>query len=260
MVTWDPTQYGRFGDERSRPFFDLVGRIAAAEPALVVDLGCGSGELTASLAHRWPGARVIGLDSSAEMLDAGRASAWADLVELQQADLRAWEPDGRVDVLVSNATLQWVPEHNDLLARFVDWLTPGGWLAFQVPGNFTASSHRLLAELRLSDRWRDLVGEGADRHLAVLDASGYADRLLDLGCVVDTWETEYVHVLRGPDPVVEWVKGTGLRPVLTILDPDDQTEFLASYAAALRGAYPTRSDGVTLFPFRRVFAVAQRPA
>lgn len=259
---WDPLVYGHYRDQRARPFFELVARVAVAEPTTVVDLGCGSGELTAQLSHRWPGATVTGVDSSAEMLteaashrSAPQASA---RVRFELGDIRSWEPAGPVDVIVANAALQWIPEHPSLLERFVGWLTPGGWLAFQVPGNFRAPSHAILAELRLSDRWRAQVGEGADRHLHVLDPAGYVERLVGLGCRVDAWETTYVHVLSGPDPVMEWVKGTGLRPVVTALGTDDADEFLHAYAARLRSAYPPQADGTTLFPFRRIFVVAQR--
>lgn len=258
---WDPQQYLAFGDERSRPFFDLVRRIDAAAPARVLDLGCGPGQLTATLARRWPEAEVVGVDSSAEMVATARAGAVEPdgRPRFELGDLRDVEPEGPVDVLVSNATLQWLPDHVELLARFADWLAPGGWLAFQVPGNFTAPSHRLLADLRRAPRWADRVGEGADRHLAVQDPARYADVLAGLGLRVDAWETTYLHLLEGPDPVLEWVKGTGLRPVLAALSPSEAEAFSSEYAARLRAAYPPRSDGITPFPFRRVFVVAQRP-
>jgi trans-aconitate 2-methyltransferase len=256
---WDPQQYLAFGDERSRPFFDLVGRLDAVDPSRVVDLGCGPGQLTATLARRWPGADVVGVDSSAEMVRAAADATGADgRPRFEAADLREYRPDGPVDVLVSNATLQWVPEHVDLLPRFVGWLGEGGRLAFQVPGNFDAPSHRILAELRRSPRWWAQVGRDADRHLAVETPGEYARVLAGLGLRVDAWETTYLHLLRGADPVLEWVKGTGLCPVLAALGPDDTEEFLAGYGARLRDAYPSWPDGVTPFPFRRVFVVAQR--
>jgi len=256
---WDPQQYLAYGDERSRPFFDLVGRVDAAEPRRVVDLGCGPGQLTATLARRWPEAGVVGVDSSAEMVAAAAMATGADgRPRFELADLRSYRPGGPVDVFVSNATLQWVPDHVDLLPTLVDQLAEGGWLAFQVPGNFAAPSHRILAELRRSDRWAAQVGEGAERHLAVEDPAGYARALGDLGLRVDAWETTYLHLLGGPDPVLEWVKGTGLRPVLAALGPEDAEEFVAAYAERLRAAYPPWPNGVTPFPFRRVFVVAQR--
>ena len=258
---WDPEQYLVFGDERGRPFVDLVRRIDVESPRHVVDLGCGPGNLTALLAQRWPDATVTGIDSSAEMIEAAGALEQSGRLGFELADLRSWAPAGPLDVVVSNATLQWVPDHLALLDRFVGWLAPGGCLAFQVPGNFRAPSHRLLAQVRRQPRWAAKVGEGADRHLAVEDPAGYAATLLDARTPlrVDAWETTYLHLLSGPDPVLEWVKGTGLRPILARLDDDDRAAFLEEYGALLREAYPSRPDGFTPFPFRRVFVVAHRP-
>lgn len=261
MTSWDPSQYLAFSDERSRPFFDLVARIGAPADAVgaVVDLGCGPGGLTATLAQRWPAASVTGVDSSADMLaQAAKLDDAGGRLAFVQADLSEWAPGGPLDVIVSNAALQWVPGHQELLARFVSWLQPGGWLAFQVPGNFRSPSHALLADLRRSARWAGQVGEGADRHLAVEDPAGYAERLVGLGCRADAWETTYLHLLDGPDPVLEWVKGTGLRPVLDRLEGADREAFLAEYGAALRTAYPAWPSGLTPLPFRRIFVVAQR--
>lgn len=253
---WDPVQYGRFGDERGRPFFDLVGRIKAREPASVVDLGCGSGELTATLAERWPGAVVHGVDSSPDMLAAARHHAIPGRLSFACCDLRDWAPERPVDVLVANAVLQWVPGHLDLLPALVDRLAAGGWLAFQVPGNFRSPSHVILAYLVRSARWRERL-EGA-RQPASLEPTDYLERLAGCGCEVDAWETTYLHVLHGPDPVVEWVKGTALRPLLAALGADEDREaFLTDYAERLRVPYPSRPFG-TVLPFRRVFVVARR--
>ena len=259
---WDPRQYLAYADERSRPFFDLVSRIGAPPDAVasVVDLGCGPGQLTAQLTQLWPQAAIVGVDSSPAMITAAGPLASGGRLRFEQADLRHWHPDEAIDVIVSNATLQWIPEHRDLLGRFLSWLRPGGWLAFQVPGNFQAPSHRLLAELRLSPRWFDAVGVDAVDHLAVDDPAGYAELVGDLGCTVDAWETTYLHLLRGPDPVVEWVKGTALRPVLAALTDLEAAAFLGEYATALRAAYPANSRGITSFPFRRIFVVAHLAA
>lgn len=253
---WDAEQYDRFADDRFRPLTDLVARVGAERPGYVVDLGCGTGAATASLAERWPEARVEGVDDSAEMLAEAARHALPGRLDFTLGDLAEWVPDERVDVLVSNAALQWVPTHRELLPRFVGWLAPGGWLAFQVPGNYRAPAHRLLAELRQSPRWRDQVGDGADRHLAVDDPGDYLALLAGLGCRVDAWETTYLHVLQGDDPVLEWIKGTGLRPVLDVLDEPDRAEFLAEYGALLRKAFPKQPWG-TVLEFRRVFVVAQ---
>ena len=252
---WDPERYLTYADERGRPFLELLARVPATEVDRVVDLGCGPGNLTRLLQERWPAADVLGLDSSAEMVEAAREQATAGL-RFEVADLRGWSADPRVDVLISNATLQWVPDHLDLLPHLVEQVVPGGWLAFQVPGNFGEPSHVLLHELAAEDRFREHV-DGVARP----DAHGpatYLEALLDLGCTVDAWETTYLHVLRGEDPVFTWVSGTGARPVLQALPDDLRAELEAEYKRLLRDAYPPGPHG-TVLPFRRVFVVAQVP-
>jgi trans-aconitate 2-methyltransferase len=255
---WDPAQYLRFGDERSRPFFDLTGRIRAAKPRLVVDLGCGPGQLTAALASRWPDAWVRGIDSSAEMIAAAERlpRGGSGRLTFARGDVRDWQPDEPVDVIVSNAVLQWVPGHEQLLVPWVDTLVPGGWLAFQVPGNLDQPIHALVREMAASDPWRALLAD-VPLNLQAAGPAEYLDLLSRAGCSVDAWETTYSHVLRGEDPVVEWYKGTGLRPVLGALEPARATEFLAEYGARARVIYPPKPYG-TILPFRRVFVVARR--
>ena len=227
---WDPAQYLNFADERSRPFFDLAGRIGAADPGYVVDLGCGPGQLTAALATRWPGARVAGIDSSAEMIDAATVAGYggdalAGRLSFATGDVRDWKPDRAPDVIISNAVLQWVPGHIDLLPRWAGYLAPGGWLAFQLPGNFDQPSHAVLRALAASEQWRDrLAGVQLNRQAG--DPADYLAVLAGEGLTVDAWETTYLHVLNGPDPVTEWYKGTGLRPVLSALRPDEASEFV----------------------------------
>jgi trans-aconitate 2-methyltransferase len=265
--SWDPEQYRLFSDERSRPFFELLARVRAEDPVHVVDLGCGTGELTATLADRWPAARIEGLDSSTEMIAAAERRAVPGL-RFAVGDIATWAPDQPVDVIVSNAALHWVPTHRELLPTWVKALSPGGWLAFQVPGNFDGPSHHLLRELCRSPRWRDLLGEQAGGNDAaalrrpVGSPGEYLELLAAHGCrPVDAWETTYSLVLHGTDPVLEWVKGTALRPVLTALaaDPAAKARFLEEFGALLREAYPSRPYG-TVFPFRRIFVVAMRDA
>lgn len=257
-MKWDPAKYIKFDDHRNRPFFDLTGRIQAERPALVVDLGCGPGNLTASLAGRWPEARVVGLDSSTDML--ARAAPLAkDFpgLSFEQADIAAWMPAPETDVVVTNAALQWVPGHQDLMRRWLDALRPGSWYAMQVPGNFNAPSHSLMRELAASSRWAgklDGVLRGGE---SVGEPADYLGILLDAGYLADAWETTYQQVLQGPDAVLEWVRGTALRPVVAVLGGDDAQEFEAEYAAALREAYPQGAHG-TVFPFRRIFAVGRK--
>lgn len=255
---WNPEQYGRYRDERSRPFFDLLAQIELAEPKRVADLGCGPGDLTAVLAARWPRARVRGVDSSPEMLARAEAYALPGRLEFEEADLRGWQPEEPLDLLISNATLQWLPGHEALLPRLAGLVKPGGVFAFGVPGNFDAPSHTILAALRTSPGWRAKLGEGAVRGLAVHPPEWYVELLSGLGMQVDAWETTYLHVLQGENAVLEWVRGTALRPVLKALDSNEQERFLEAYGAELRDAYPRRAYG-TLFPFRRIFVVAKRP-
>lgn len=256
---WDPARYEEYADQRNRPFFELAGRIGAESPARVVDLGCGTGRLTAALARRWPDATVEGLDSSAEMIEVARTAketARTGRLHFAEGDLARWAPTRPVDVIVSNAALQWVPGHQELLPRWVETLLPGGWLAFQVPGNFGAPSHTILRELCAAPQWRDRLGEFSTAR-PVCEPHEYLDQLAGLGCAVDAWETTYLHLLQGEDPVLGWVKGTALRPILAALDEVAADRFLAVYGARLREAYSRRAYG-TAFPFRRIFVVARR--
>lgn len=250
--TWDPARYLAYADERGRPFVDLLARVPAQRPRRVVDLGCGPGTLTAFLAERWPDAEVLGLDSSPEMVDAARAAAPG--ISFEVGDLRDWAPAEPVDVLVSNATLQWVPGHLELLPRLVSAVAPGGWLAFQVPGNFGEPSHTIRDELAAEPPYAKHT-----RDVAVPSSHGpadYLDALSDLGCTVDAWETTYLHVLTGEDPVFTWVAGTGARPTLQALPDELRPGFEEEFKRRLAVAYPARSYGVVL-PFRRIFVVAQ---
>ncbi len=256
---WDPGQYQRFAGERGRPFFDLLARVRAADPGYVVDLGCGPGNLTAALADRWPGADVVGVDNSPEMISATREVAGQRPgLTFVLGDLAQWRPGRPVDVLVSNAVLQWVPGHLDLVRHWPEMLSAGGWIAFQLPGNYAQPSHAILLDLARSDRWRGLLA-GVRLNRQAHDPAEYLDLLARVGCEVDAWETTYLHVLPGTDPVAEWYRGTGLRPVLAALDPAQGEEFLAAYRERAREAYPPAPYG-TVLPFRRVFVVARRPS
>jgi trans-aconitate 2-methyltransferase len=269
---WDATLYLRFSGERARPFFDLLARVGAELPDYVVDLGCGPGNLTTLLAERWPHAAVCGVDSSPQMIEAARKlipagaprpsgsgpvlTSHAPGLSFMVDDIRHWEPQSLPDVIVSNAVLQWVPGHRELLVRWADQLADGGWLAFQVPGNYDQPSHAILRELVASARWRPLLRD-VELNRQSADPADYAELLAGAGCEVDAWETTYVHILRGDNPVLEWYQGTGLRPVLAVLDADQAADFLADYGERVRAAYPPSSFG-TVFPFRRVFTVARR--
>ncbi|ALV44959.1 trans-aconitate methyltransferase [Arthrobacter alpinus] len=268
---WEPAKYVEFADFRNRPFFDLTSRITASAPRTVVDLGCGPGNLTATLAQRWPSAQVLGLDSSAAMVneaqkltsqnDAGPTSRvsphTASGLSFGQKDITAWRPDDSTDVVVSNAALQWVPTHRELM---VDWLAamrPGAWLGVQVPGNFGAPSHVLMRELADSPRWRKQL-DGVLRHNdAVGEPAEYQELFLRAGARVEVWESTYNQLLRGENPVLEWVRGTGLRPVSAALEPADSKVFEQEYAALVAKAYPAGDYG-TIFPFRRIFMAGEK--
>ena len=253
---WDPQQYLTFDDHRSRPFFELLGRIGAERPRRVVDLGCGPGHLTGALGERWPEAVVEASDSSPQMVAAARARG----VHATLLDVREWEPEPDTDVVVCNAVLQWVPGHSQLLADWAAKLPPGAWLAIQVPGNFDAPSHRSIREVAGRDTWRErLAPTGVLQDRSVLDPTGYATVLTEAGCAVDAWETTYVQRLTGDDPVLSWVSGTALRPIRDALDDAEWDGFVAELAPVLRAAYPPQSDATTWLPFRRVFAVAHKP-
>lgn len=254
-MTWNPEQYLKFAEPRLRPAVDLLSRIDAAQPARVFDLGCGAGNVTRLLKQRWPDAELTGVDDSETMLS--RAAHSVAGVNWVRQSLAEWQPEHRADVIYSNAALHWLPDHRALFTRLVSHLAPGGVLAVQMPRNFAAPSHTLIAETVLAGPWRARL-EPLLRPAPVAAPDVYYDWLAGLVTHLDIWESEYLQVLDGIDPVKEWTKGTWLKQYLDALDVQDATAFEADYAARVRVAYPTRADGKTLFPFRRLFIVATR--
>lgn len=255
---WDPVLYGRYADHRSRPFFDLVARIGACAPALVYDLGCGSGALTAALAERWPRARVVGIDNDPAMLDRAKEHA-SERVRFCAGDLESFLPAVDADVVVSNAAYHWIEDHPERLGEIAGRIPEDGWLAIQVPGNFDAPSHRVIRDLLVEPEWHARTGGVDVPEAPVLDAAGYGELFAAQGLVADTWETTYNQLLAGPDAVLQWVCGTTLRPALQRLDAAGSDELIAALRPLLHEAYPPGPGG-TLFPFRRIFAVGHRPA
>jgi trans-aconitate 2-methyltransferase len=258
---WDPQVYLRFADTRSRPFFELLARIGATSPRYVLDLGCGPGHLTMALAGRWPAAQVLGVDNSEEMLEAAqaeltRSAGGTGSVRFELADVREFKPAQPPDVIISNAVLQWIPDHRDLLPLWVAMLAPGGWLAIQMPANFDQPTHEILEEVRTSAPWRDRLDDVPDVRLDY-HPGDYLDLLARADCEVDAWESTYLHLLQGENPVLEWYQGTAFRPIIASLEPEQADEFLREVGSRLRAAYPPRSYG-TVLPFRRVFAVARK--
>jgi trans-aconitate 2-methyltransferase len=256
MVSWHPQQYLKFADERSRPCFDLIQRVHVASPQTIIDLGCGPGNSTAALAQRWPEAHITGLDSSSDMIDAARRlypkQHWI------QGDIATWTAPTPVDLIFSNAAFQWVKHHTELLPRLLGMLNPGGALAIQMPANYhTAPAQILMRDLAAGAPWNTLF-PGDIRKWQCHEPAFYYDLLSGAARNIDLWTSEYIHIFRGPEQIVEWYKGTGLRPYLDMLPLLKQQTFLAAYQTLITQAYPPRSDGRILFPFRRLFLIAYR--
>lgn len=252
-MTWNPDHYLQFSDERLRPAADLIARIPLAHPVQVVDLGCGAGNVTRLLTTRWPGSQITGLDSSPEMLE--RARAALPEARFALAGVESWSPEEPLDLLFSNAALHWVDDHVSLFPRLLDQLAPGGVLAVQMPGNFDAPSHRLIRELAAAPDWADRLG-GA-RMGAVLPMADYYHLLAPRCSRLFLWETIYWQAMQGKQPVLDWLRGTTLVPYLSRLDTAAQTVFLAELGPRLAAAYPADAEGTVLFPFRRIFIIAQ---
>jgi trans-aconitate 2-methyltransferase len=252
-MTWDPQQYARFAGHRLRPALDLITRISIEHPQTVVDLGCGTGNVTRMLRSRWPEASITGVDGSPQMLAEARKVV-TDIV-WEQSDVAAWNPPGKFDLVFSNAALHWLDDHSVLFARISGRVAPGGVLAVQMPRNFGAASHTLIHELACRPTWHDALG-GLLRAQPVLAPAAYYDLLAPRVRSLDIWETEYLQILEGENPVAEWTKGTWLAPFLDALAPGQRVAFEAEYRRLVAQAYPREADGKTLFPFRRLFIVA----
>ncbi len=249
---WNPAQYLKFAGHRLRPALDLLARVDATAPRTVFDLGCGAGNVTRLLAERWPGARVVGVDGSPEMLE--RARAENPTIAWRQADLAAWTPEEPADVLYSNATLHWLPDHARLLPRLMAGLAPGGTLAVQMPRNWQEPSHACMREA--AGPWIGKL-DGVLPGVPVAPPADYYDILAGVAAELDIWETVYLQVLEGDNAVAEFTKGSALKPVLDALDADERDAYFAAYSKLLAKAYPRRADGRTPFPFKRLFIVAK---
>jgi trans-aconitate 2-methyltransferase len=255
LVSWNPAQYHRFADARQRPVADLLARVPLEAPKTIYDLGCGSGKSTVLLAERWPGASITGIDSSPAMLAAARRDLPA--VTFVEADISTWRAPEPADLIFSNATLHWLDDHQRLFPRLFGNLASGGWLAIQMPNNFDQPTHQAMLAAAEAGRWRDRLRPHL-RSWPVGTPESYHALLAPLAVEIDIWETTYLHVLAGPNPVVEWTKGASLKPLLDALESPWREAFEADYRARVAEAYPAEADGRTLFPFRRLFIVAKR--
>ena len=254
-MAWDPAQYLKFADHRLRPAIDLLNRVDIESPEVVYDLGAGAGNVTELLARRWPDTRVVGIDSSEEMLR--QAEQRAPNIEWEVGDIGNWEPAEPAELIFTNAALHWITGHDELFPRIVSCLAPGGVLAVQMPRNFGALSHTSISKAALAGPWRSVL-EPLLRPAPVEPPSFYINLLSPLTSELDTWETEYMQVLSGENPVKEWTKGTWLRPLLAALEEPHRSDFESAYAELVAEAYPKQTDGTTIFPFRRMFMVARR--
>ncbi|MCH8239481.1 MAG: methyltransferase domain-containing protein [Proteobacteria bacterium] len=254
-MAWDPAQYLAFAGERLIPALDLLSRIPLAAPGTVIDLGCGAGNVTKALKQRWPEAAFTGVDGSPDML--ARARAEDPDIEWVEADVNDWRPGAPVDVIYSNAALHWLDDHAALFPRLLGHIAPGGFLAVQMPRNWAAPSHICIAEAVHAGPWRDKLKpllRPAPTHAPKV----YYDILAPLTSSLAIWETEYCQILEGENPVAEFVKGSQLKRYLDALEEPERSAFENDYRARILEAYPKRENGKTLFPFRRLFVLAER--
>lgn len=253
-MTWSPEQYRKFEEERNRPVEDLLAQIPVVSAPRAADLGCGPGNSTELLLRRFPDAQVVGVDRSEAMIQAAKLRLPG--VRFETADVAAWPDPGPFDLLFANASLQWAPDHASLLPFLFAKLAPGGSLAVQIPDNLDEPAHRLMRETAASGPWAAKLADAPHAREPRRAADWYYRRLRSLGAAVNIWRTTYHHPLRGVEGIVDWFKGSGLRPFLQPLDEAEQAEFLARYTDALRTEYAAHPDGTVLLPFPRLFFVA----
>ena len=253
-MPWDPSLYLAFASERLRPAVDLLSRISLESPRGIVDLGCGAGNVTRLLAERWPEAEITAMDSSPEML--ARAAAVVPKARFAEADIATWSPPSPVDLVFSNASLHWLPAHRELFPRLASWVAPGGRLAVQMPASFALASHTAAYEAAAEGPWRESLRHSREQ-AGVHELEEYFAWLSPCVRALDLWETTYLHVLDGEDPVTEWFKSTLLLPFLDALPELEREPFLEAYRRRVKAAYPRQPSGKTLMPMRRLFIVAE---
>lgn len=258
MLDWNSSLYLRFSDERTRPAKDLLAQVRLASVANLIDLGCGPGNSTALLRERYPQAAIIGLDSSADMLAEARKTD-ANTHWLQE-DASTWQTSEQFELVYSNAMLHWLPDHRSLLQRWMDWLVPGGALAFQIPTHEQSLLHQHILQLANTPRWQPHT-KNARHALVIKDPLFYYDTLADQSVSIDMWHTDYYHEMVNAEAILHWIRGTGLRPFLEALPGDaERHAFESELLTLIRHSYPVRSNGKVIFPFRRLFVIAYRSA
>lgn len=256
MRDWNPALYSRFEDERTRPAAELLARVPLASAQRVFDLGCGPGNSTELLVQRFPQAEVVGTDNSPAMIDAARKRLPG--VRFELSDINSWQPEQPADLVYSNATLQWLPDHERLLPRLFGTLAAGGVLAVQMPDNLDEPSHRLMRDTAAEPRFAQHIGDASQVRARILPAAGYYDLLAREAAEVDVWRTTYHHRMGSPADIVQWLRSTGLKPFVEALPEPLQPDFLRAYEARIDQAYPARADGSRLLAFPRLFIVARR--
>ena len=254
MPTWDPDLYLRFANERTQPTIDLVARLGEIRPGTIIDLGCGPGNSTAILLKRFPEAKIVGLDNSDEMIEQARAAL--PLIDWIHADVRIWKPDYQFDLIFSNAALQWVPDHARLFPQLMGWLNPAGLLAVQMPLHYDSPLQQIIQKIARDPSWAHRM-DGPLNALTRHPSGFYHDILSGLSTHIDIWQTEYFHQLESPQAIVDWIRGTGLRPFLEALTTEaERQQFEEAVLAGTTAAYPRQKDGRVLFPFKRQFLIA----
>lgn len=254
MTDWSAEQYLKFEDERTRPARDLLAQVPLRQPQKIADIGCGPGNSTALLVERWPQASVIGVDTSADMLRQARERLPGH--KFIEANVAHWAPPAGTEVLFANAVFQWVPEHLKHLKRLLGGLPAGGVLAVQMPDNLDEPSHIMMREVAFQEPWRHQLAKAAELRDGLPVPGVYYDALRPLCSRLEIWHTIYNHVLDDAVAIVEWVKGTGLRPFVDPLEPPERKAYLAAYTARIAAAYPPQADGKVLLRFPRIFIVA----
>ncbi|MDR6634935.1 trans-aconitate 2-methyltransferase [Phyllobacterium sp. 1468] len=256
QAEWSPDQYLKFEDERTRAANDLLSAVPNQNVKFAVDLGCGPGNSTELIVKRYPHAEVLGIDSSADMT--AKAKERLPGCEFAVADIGVWQPQRNADLLYANAVMQWLPDHDRLFPRLMGFLNRGGSLAIQMPDNLQEATHVAMREVAADARWAARVTQ-ADATRSEIGTASFYHQLLRPHCQhVDIWRTTYHHPLQGLDGVIEWFKGSGLRPYLSLLNHDERADFLDRYKQRLAQFYKPMDDGMVLLPFPRMFIVATR--